>query len=243
MEFAQRLLSTRRGSTILGIFAAALAGILLLVYISQYRNSVTSSNKSVPVIVAKALIPKGTSGDVVRSTGLFQATTVAKDQLRNGAFADVSTLGGKVATEDIFPGQQLTAADFTAVTASTISTKLTGDLRAISVPVDAAHGLVGQVEAGDHVDVLASWTPKDSANGAVVKEIMHNALVLRGAGASGGLGGGSSVIVLRAKSQEAAQFAWASDNGQIWIVLRPSANASNPRPPFITSDSLLRGAK
>jgi Flp pilus assembly protein CpaB len=246
MELAQRLLSTRRGSTILGILAAALAGILLLVYISQYRNSVSSSNKAVQVVVAKALIPKGTPGDVVRTQGLFQTTSVARDQLRDGAFVDVSGLTGRVATADIFPGQQLTGAEFSVATSTTISTKLSGDLRAVSVPVDSARGLVGQVEAGDHVDVLASWTPQNSPNGPVVREIMHNALVLRGPGAPTGGGltsAGASNIVLRAKAHEAAQFAWASDNGRVWVVLRPSANASNPKPPFITSDTLLRGAK
>jgi len=244
MELAQRLLSTRRGSTILGILAAALAGILLLVYISQYRSSVTSSNKAVQVIVAKALIPKGTPGEVVRQNVLFQATSVARDQLRDGAFVDVSSLTGRVATTDIFPGQQLTGAEFATATATTVSTKLSGDLRAVSVPVDAAHGLVGQVEAGDHVDVLASWTPPNRASGPVVREIMHNSLVLRGPGTTGrGLGGGGSNIVLRATSHEAAQFAWASDNGRVWIMLRPSANATNPRPPYVTSDTLLRGAR
>jgi Flp pilus assembly protein CpaB len=245
MEFAQRLLATRRGSTILGILAAALAGILLLVYISQYRNSVTNSNKAVQVIVADRLIPKGTPGDVVSANGLFKATSVARDQLRDGAFVDVSSLKGRVATTDIFPGQQLTGAEFAIATETTISTKLSGNLRAVSVPIDAARGLVGQIEAGDHVDVLASWTPANSSGGPVVREILHNSLVLRAAGGSGGgLGGGSnSNIVLRATAQQAAQLAWASDNGRIWIVLRPSANATDAKPPNVTSDTLLRGAK
>ena len=78
MEFAQGLLSTRRGSTVLGIVAAGIAGILLLLYISQYRDSVNSSNKSVQVIVARSLIQKGTPGDVIGSGGFFQATSVAK---------------------------------------------------------------------------------------------------------------------------------------------------------------------
>jgi Flp pilus assembly protein CpaB len=111
------------------------------------------------------------------------------------------------------------------------------------VPVDTAHGLVGQVEAGDHVDVLASWTPLGTNKGPIVKEIMHNALVLRGAGGSGGLSTGGATIVLRATAHEAAQFAWASDYGRVWIMLRPSANATNPRPPHVTSDTLLRGAR
>ena len=149
MEFAQRLLATRRGSTIIGIAAAVLAGILLLVYISQYRNSVKSSNATVQVIVARSLIQKGTPGDVIGTQRTFQSTSIAKDQVREGAFVDAASLRGKVATTDIFPGQQLTSAEFAPASESIITTRLTGQQRAISVPVDGAHGLVGGVQTVD----------------------------------------------------------------------------------------------
>ena len=55
--------SQSRGWTLaLGIGAAALAAILLIAYLVQYRSSVDSSNAEQPVLVAKNLIPKGTSG-------------------------------------------------------------------------------------------------------------------------------------------------------------------------------------
>src|SRR6266545_4533427 len=127
MEFAQRLLSTRRGSTILGIAAAALAGIILLVYVNQYRNSVGTAAAPVTVIVAKELIHKGTSGDIVGNDKLFQTSSIAKDQVRNGALTDPAALHGRVAANDIFPGQQLTVEDFQVAGANQISTKLTGD--------------------------------------------------------------------------------------------------------------------
>jgi Flp pilus assembly protein CpaB len=236
MEFAQRLLATRRGSTIIGIAAAVLAGILLLVYISQYRNSVKSSNATVQVIVARSLIQKGTPGDVIGTQRTFQSTSIAKDQVREGAFVDAASLRGKVATTDIFPGQQLTSAEFAPASESIITTRLTGQQRAISVPVDGAHGLVGGVQTGDHVDVLASF-------GGIVREIVHNALVLRGPGASGGVAGTSGTIVLRATAAEVAKFAWASDNGKIWIILRPGANAVNPPALTVSATNVLTGGK
>lgn len=242
MEFAQRLLGTRRGSLFLGIGAAIVAGILLLAYLSQYRDSLKGSSAPATVLVARSLVQRGTSGDVIASQQLFQSTRIAKDQLREGALVDASSLKGKVATTDIYPGQQLTATDFAIATVTTVSTKLTGVLRAISVPIDTAHGLVGQVQTGDHVDVLASWSPSNNTTGPIVKEIMHNSLVLRGpTSGGGGLSGTNATIVLRGTAREAAQFAWASDNGKIWILLRPSANAASPRVPTISSDTLLRG--
>ena len=55
-----------RGWTLaLGIAAAVLAAILLIAYLAQYRSSVKSSTAETPVLVAKNLIPKGTSGTVI----------------------------------------------------------------------------------------------------------------------------------------------------------------------------------
>ena len=68
-----------RGWTLgLGIAAAALAAILLIAYLVQYRSSVNASTEPTPVLVAKGLIPKGTSGTVIAEKGLFQAATLPK---------------------------------------------------------------------------------------------------------------------------------------------------------------------
>src|SRR5262249_5592718 len=82
--------------------------------------------------------------------------TIRESQLLNGAISDPSSLLGRAASRDIYKGQQLTAADFSA-SATSLPSTLTGEERAISIPLDAAHGLIGQVRAGDHVDVYAGF--------------------------------------------------------------------------------------
>jgi Flp pilus assembly protein CpaB len=246
MELAQRLLSTRRGSTILGIGAAVLAGIVLLVYVNQYRDSVTTSAAPVTVIVAKELIHKGTAGDIVGNEKLFQTSSIPKDQLRNGALTDPVALHGRVAANDVFPGQQLTVGDFPVAGANQISTKLTGDLRAVSIPVDSAHGLIGQLGVGDHVDVFAGFNVERGSsfggNVPVIKLLMPNALVLEvPKKARSGLASTATNVVLRAPAQQAAEMAFAADNGKIWVVLRPSANAKVTKPSLVTAQSLLLG--
>ena len=44
---------------------------------------------------------------------MYQVTTVQKDQLKLNAITDPSAINGRVAVDDIFPGQQLTQTDFT----------------------------------------------------------------------------------------------------------------------------------
>jgi Flp pilus assembly protein CpaB len=245
MEFAQRLLSTRRGSTVLGITAAAVAGILLLVYLSQYKNSLNSSAEPINVLVANSLIQKGTPGDAVGSQGLSRRTRIRKDQVITGAFTDASSLEGKVARSDIFPGQQLTAADFVAASASTISTKLSGDQRAIAIPLDSAHGLIGQIHPGDHVDVLAGFNVQQPTGAvSVIKTLMVNALVLDAPAKSArGIGSGDTNVVVRATSNQSAQIAFAADNGKLWLVQRPSLNAGATKPSLVTAQSLLAGVR
>jgi Flp pilus assembly protein CpaB len=243
MELAQRLIATRRGSTILGISAAALAGLILLVYLNQYRNSVKTVAAPVTVLVAKQLIQQGTPGNVVGTSKWYQTSSIPKGQVQTGALTDPSSLTGRIAAKDIYAGQQITTGDFVAA-GHQILTKLPANMRAIAVPVDAAHGIIGQLVPGDHVDVYAALSVDRGSGGTipVVKMLASDALVLQApAKAAGGVGGaGNSNIVLRATAPAAAEFAYTADNGKLWIVLRP-ANAKTTPPSLVTAESLVLG--
>ena len=82
---------TRGGALLAGVGAALLAAILLIVYLNSYRSSVNSGKQPEPVLVAKRLIQAGTSGELVATTGLYQATTVPQDQLKVNAVTDPGT--------------------------------------------------------------------------------------------------------------------------------------------------------
>jgi Na+/proline symporter len=71
MAYAQRLMATRWGMTLVAATAAVVAGLLVLVYIGRYRNSVKAEGAPVTVLVARQTIPKGTSGAVIATTGLY----------------------------------------------------------------------------------------------------------------------------------------------------------------------------
>jgi Flp pilus assembly protein CpaB len=251
MELAQKLISSRRGSLYVSIAAAVLAGIVILVYLNGYRENVKAGATPVTVLVARHTIAKGTSGSVIAAKDLFSATTIRESQLREGAFSDPASLTGKVATTKIYKGAQLTAADFSASTNSLAST-LTDRQRVISVPLDAAHGLSGQVQEGDRVDVYAGFNViKVGPNGApvdggaarpILRLIVQNVEVVR-LGSSSGVGSGSrtSAISIRVNDREASKIAFASDNGKVWLSLRPAAGAKPSRSEIVTPETLLLG--
>jgi Flp pilus assembly protein CpaB len=255
MELIHKLTSTRAGTVALATLAAILAGASILVYLNRYRNSVDSQRTDVTVLVAKQLIAKGTPGSAVAANGFFTTSQIRESQLRNGAFSDPVSLQGRLATHDVFPGQQLTAEDF-AAGATTRAGALTKDQRLIAIPLDSAHGLIGQVQAGDHVDVFAGFTviplgpngiPTSGGQARpMLRLIMQNIPVvsIEKPATTGGVGGGQNAptnVSLRVTDLQAAELAFASDNGKLWLVLRPSAGAKPSPPGLVTVETLLLG--
>jgi Flp pilus assembly protein CpaB len=222
--------SNSRGWTLaLGIGAAALAAILLIAYLVQYRSSVNDSTAPTPVLVAKNLIPKGTSGTVIAEKQLFQAATLSKDDLKVGAISDPAYLNGRVAVADIFPGQQITTADLSAGLTDALPTQLTGIQRAVAIPLGGAHGLVGYVSSGDRVDIYFS---AGSAGGNVLGLLAANVLVMRAPTADG------VPAILRLPAPLAQTVALAADTGSMWFLLRPAGDAKNPPRKAISTQQL-----
>ena len=253
----QKLLTTRGGTIAVGGLAAILAAVVLVVYLNRYRHSVTSSDQPVAVLVAKALIPQGTSGDVVGATDLFETVKTPKSQVKIGAVTDPAILRGRTAVADIYPGQQLTLSDFTTTTSNTIGVRLAGLQRAIELPFDVAHGNLSNIVPGDHIDVLGGFnvTTVDQfgrpvANGGlarpVIKPIMQDILVIATPqNKDTGLGSANAGnnLTLQTDPEQASELAFASDNGVVWVVLRPRTGAPPVEPNIVTLETLLLGIK
>jgi pilus assembly protein CpaB len=229
-SLTRRIFATRSGTLAIGVVAAALAALLLLVYLNRYRNNLNAQNAAVSVLVAKSLIQKGTPGDLIGTKSLFQATSVPKAQLKTGALTDPSTLRGLVALTDIFPGQQLTIQSFGVVRAGAVASQLSAFERAVAIPVDATHGLIGEVQPGDHVDVLVGLS--GGTAGSIIKTLLQNVPVLLTTGGS---------LTLRVSDAQASRLAWASDNGKIWVTLRPPAGARQSTPRIVSLSTVVLG--
>lgn len=254
MQLAQRMLSTRGGTVIVSVVAALLAAAIILVYLQRYRESVGSATQPMTVLVASGLIEKGTPGNVVGSDGMFQAVTTPRSEVKEGAITDPAVLRGTVAADDVYPGEQLTAGSFVPAGADVLANRIGAEQRAMSIPIDGAHGMVGNVRSGDHVDVYAGFnvkkllpdgTPDPNAHDRpVLKLIVEDVVVLDAPAAKAGIGGGGAQtanITLRLGDEDAAKVAFSSDNGTLWIVLRPRTGAEPTRPDIITLETVLFG--
>lgn len=229
--FSGRLGGSRRGTLVLGLGAAVLAGVLLVVYIAQYRSSVNESTASTVVLVAKKLIHKGTSGSIIAEQDLFQTASLRRNELKVGAISDPAYLAGRVTVADIYPGQQITAGDLSVATTSAIQTQITGSQRAIALPSAGSRGLVGYLSDGDRVDI---YYATGASGSSVLALLAADVLVLRAPAQSG------SPVLLRAETAPQAQrLALAADTGTLWYLLRPAAAAKEPPKQAVTSRQLL----
>jgi pilus assembly protein CpaB len=232
---SSKLFTTRQGTVLLGVIAAVIAAIALLVYLNHYRNSV-KSNAPISVLVAQKLILKGTGGDVIRTTaGLYRSTSIPKGQVESGAILDPASLAGKVATTEISPGQQLTASDF-GPAGSSLATSLPRGERAVTVQLQSPNQVGGQISSGSHVDVWVAFN--GSASNGVSRPIAHelyqNMTVLNVASSGGN-------VTLEADSRQAGTLIFASENATIWLVLRPAVGSTDAKPPTIGVNQLLGG--
>ena len=247
LEGLRRFAGTRRGATTIAVAFSALAGILLLAFTSQYKRQVQDGTLMRPAIVADRLIPKGTAGSVIVNDGMFKRTSVQRDDVKPGALANASALQGKVATRDIYPGEQLTVTDF-AAGADPLRSQLTGLQRAIDVPIDSAHGMIGEIRAGDKVDVLVGFNTANGNTGTGrpwLRTLATDLLVLKvpdGPAKTATTSNSDSKLTVRATADLAAKLAFAADNGKVWFILRPPAGAKDEPPSFVTLEALMTGA-
>jgi Flp pilus assembly protein CpaB len=242
----RRLASTRNGMLTIAVLVALLAGAFLLLFLSRYRDGVNNTSP-MTVLVAKSLIEKGTSGDVVITNGMFETSRITKSEAKGGAIEDPSKLRGQIASSDVYPGEQLTTGQF-AGRSDSLANEVTGLERAISVPLDSAHGMIGEVKSGDHVDVLAGFNKENGVGSGqpVLRTIMQNATVLRAPASSkdSGLGANKTQnVVLKAPDKNAWKFAFASEYGKVWIVLRSKAGAEQSAPSLVTLQTVMFGSK
>jgi Flp pilus assembly protein CpaB len=219
---SSKLFTTRQGTILLGVIAAVIAAIALIVYLNHYRNSVAPP--PVSVLVAKKTIPQGTSGDILaKSTSFYEVTQLPKDQVLTGAITDSSTLAGKVALTDINPNAQLVASDFGA--ASGVQYQLSPNQRAVVVSLGSPQSVGGQISAGSHVDVwvTSSAQASNGVSSPIAKLLFQDMYVL---------GFDGSNVTLRATPTQSGQLIFASSNDQIWLTIRPTIGTT-PKPPVI----------
>lgn len=247
-----RVFSTRLGAFGAAALLALAAVLVVLVYAKNYRGNVDKQQGEVSVLVATRQITQFTPANQVVDGHMYRETTVPGDALVDGAITNADQLKGQVARSDIYPGEQLSTNQFQTSSTASIAVKLDPDQRAVSFPVDSASGLVGEIQTGDRVDVVATFDVVPvGANGLpmnaaqpipMTKTIVTDALVLQAPeSGSSRASRTSTVLTLAIDSDQVPSVLFAQEKGSIWFTLRPAGAASDSSKGIVDVTAVLRG--
>jgi Flp pilus assembly protein CpaB len=218
----------------IAVALAALAAILTSVYVVNYKRHVQHGEGKVTVLVAARDIPAGTSGADVVDKKMLNEQTVARKARVPGAISSPSQLSQYVATQDIYQGEQVSSRRFAPPQEQGIRAQIKGTQRAYQLSGNGDQLLFGTLQAGDHVDVVGTWSTKNPAGDdvAIARVVLRNLLVLNPptAGASGGLGSnsGGMSVQLRVTDAQAQKLLWIEKNGEdtgFQLALRPPSGS------------------
>jgi len=218
---------------------AIVAIIAVLVYTSNVQQAAKEGQARVKVYVAAVDVPAGTPAkDVIAHGDLVQKEVVQNDALP-GVLISTENLGDTVLKQDLFTGQQVASAVFVPANEAVTTVAIRGTMRAVSVDVKPANGLVGTLKDGDHVDIYARI---GTGNTRFVKKVLPNVLVLKAQiGTKDATNVGDAHILFALSDRDAQKLLFLAENGEddFWLAQRPQEGALNSPPSVETLDTVL----
>jgi Flp pilus assembly protein CpaB len=221
---------------------AALAAVLVGIYITSFRHSVTHGAGLVNVLVASRDIPAGTEGSSVAGGGYLKNQTVPRRAVVPGSVTSGAPLTSLVTAGPIYRGEQVTLRQFKPIAQGGVFAKFSGRQRAMVIPGEPRQLLAGTVSDGDRVDVVANAKYSiGQLKRATSRVILRNLLVLKAPDAPGStdINSPTSSATLAMTDKESQTMLWAMSNASWLLVLRPTAHPANSRPSVDTLYSIL----
>jgi len=225
---------TYRTRNLLIAFAlAALAAVLVSVYVTQYKNHVESGQSSVEVYVAARDIPAGTPGNQLIDGNYLRKTTMERRNVTPGTISQPSEIASSYAKEPIYQGEQISLRRFDTAGAEGLRGQLSGTERALELDAIPSQVLSGALKTGDHVDVVGTWALPEGSSHHVSRVVLHDILVLAAPDSSNvsstiGSNPNSTVTVqLKVTDTQASELFFLAKNGEWSLILRPPSQAGD----------------
>jgi Flp pilus assembly protein CpaB len=231
----------------IAVALAVLAALLTIFYVTNYKRSVQSGEALVPVYVAAADIPVGTSGAEVSDRNLMTDIKVLDRTVVAGAISEPEQIEQKVATERIYKGEQITLSRFKPLGEQGIQAQLKGRLRAMQVAGSEHQLLLGTLETGNRVDFVGTLEAENRGN--MTRVVLRDILVLQ----APSTGGVESKLTARPDQAYAAILAVSDaqsqkmfhimEHGKWSLSLRPVTDPADSRSTVDTTASVMGTAR
>jgi len=142
------------------VVLAAAAALLTYGYLNNADQRAQDKVQQVPVFVAKANIPAGTSAQDAFAQGWIVKDKIPQKNVPDLAITGAQAVQGKFAVGTLDKGQVITNDSFVTRTqlGGTLASQLAKGDQAISFSVDQPHGVANMITAGDSINVILSLT-------------------------------------------------------------------------------------
>ena len=222
---------------------ASLGTVMLVVYVQSARDEAVAGERMVDVLVVSEAIEKGTKAADIEDS--VDAKQVPAKVRADGVVSDLADLDGEsVAAVDLVPGEQLVASRFVSRSEAARGDIPEG-LQEVTVPLEPARALGGNITAGDTVGVFLSFDPFDIGTSGektpnVTNLELHKVTVTRvqldDSGSGAGLGesddesddgqvtdapAGTFLVTLAVDAPSAEKIVFAAEHGFVWLSAEP----------------------
>jgi pilus assembly protein CpaB len=219
---------------VLAFVLAAVGTGVLVKYVDSARAEAVADEAQVNVLVVDMAVDKGTpAAELAPKVRTIQVPA----RLRSAdAVSELAELGELRATVDLLPGEQVVKGRF-AEAGTALRGKAPDGLLQVTVTVDAAQAIGGNLRAGDTVGVLLSFKPFEILSGGKTPDTTHLELhkvtvtnvqvagqAADAAKASGDVPaaiGGEYLVTLAVTAPQAEQVVFTAQNGTIWLSAEP----------------------
>lgn len=155
-------MARRKALLALALVVALFGTAAVFTYVQSVDERAIADAQPVEVLVAKELIPVGTTGQQASEQGLLSLLTVPRKATPLGVLSDIQPIAEDVALSDIFPGEMLLQAKF-GDQQSTGALAIPAGKMAISVELGDPQRVAGFVQPGSEVAVFVTFETEPQA--------------------------------------------------------------------------------
>ena len=136
------------------IVIAAIGTTLVYLYAKQANDRAIAEARPVDVLVAKTLIPAGTTAEQILTDQSVELQQIPEKAVAEGAIGDIQGVAGQVAVGPIYPGQQILTQLFGETAGAVTGINIPEGLLAASFSFGDTARVAGFVNAGSEVAVF-----------------------------------------------------------------------------------------
>lgn len=215
-------MNTRLRTVMAAVAIGLLATLGTALYINSVKAGIVEAGAKMPVYVATGSISAGSPVAALEEKGLVAKVDMPKRYVAEDGVVSLAAYKDELVASPLSKGEQLTKTKLRSARQSEAAHKLAGGKIALAIPVDDVVGVGGEIQTGDKVVILATFSP--GPGGAdITKVLMGDVEVVSTGGAARRPASGPSpvkrTLTVAVTPAQAEKLVFAEEKGKVWVGL------------------------